>query len=140
MINKWIIEQDIHDQDGNPWEFGWHGLRHFYGTELALQGHDIVLIQMELGHGSADMTMVYINRRLQLKKKALLEKGGGKFIDIKGHVDERMDELTMRKDAVLAVDVPGGVCALPGQVGEWCDHNRACLKCSNFVIAHLPLA
>ena len=132
MINKWIIEQDIHDQDGNPWEFGWHGLRHFYGTELALQGHDIVLIQMELGHGSADMTMVYINRRLQLKKKALLEKGGGKFIDIKGHVDERMDELTMRKDAVLAVDVPGGVCALPGQVGEWCDHNRACLKCSNF--------
>ncbi|MEI7609301.1 MAG: site-specific integrase, partial [Rhodospirillaceae bacterium] len=84
MINKWIIEQNICDQDGNPWVFGWHGLRHFYGTELALQGHDIVLIQMELGHSSADMTMVYINRRLQLKKMALLKKGGGKFIDIKG--------------------------------------------------------
>lgn len=117
-ISKWIIEQNIHDRDGCPWEFGWHGLRHFYGTELALQGHDIVLIQMELGHGSADMTMVYINRRLQLKKKALLEKGGGKFIDIKGQVDEKMGELAVRKDAVLAVDVPGGLCALPGQVGE----------------------
>lgn len=131
-INRWIIEQNIHDQDGRPWEFGWHGLRHFYGTELALQGHDIVLIQMELGHASADMTMVYINRRLQLKKKALLEKGGGKFIDIKGQVDEKMGELAVRKDAVLAVDVPGGLCALPGQVGEWCDHNWACLKCIYF--------
>jgi integrase len=131
-INRWIIEQSIHDKDGQPWEFGWHGLRHFYGTELALLGHDIALIQMELGHGSADMTMVYINRRLQLKKKALLEKGGGKFIDIKGQVDEKMGELALRKDAVLAVDVPGGLCALPGQVGEWCDHNRACLKCTYF--------
>ncbi|WP_431859189.1 tyrosine-type recombinase/integrase [Azospirillum sp.] len=131
-INKWIIEQGIHDADGRPWEFGWHGLRHFYGTELALQGHDIVLIQLELGHGSADMTMVYINRRLQLKKKALLEKGGGRYIDIKGQVDEKIGDLAVRKDAVLAVDVPGGLCALPGQIGEWCDHNRACLTCTYF--------
>ena len=132
VINRWIITQGIHDKNGRPWEFGWHGLRHFYGTELALQGHDIALIQMELGHASADMTMVYINRRLQLKKKALLEKGGGKFIDIKGQVDERMADLAVRKDAALVVDVPGGLCALPGQLGEWCEHNRACMTCIHF--------
>ena len=132
VINRWIIVQGIHDKDGRPWEFGWHGLRHFYGTELALQGHDIALIQMELGHASADMTMVYINRRLQLKKKALLEKGGGKFIDIKGQVDERMAALAVRKEAALAVDVPGGLCALPGQLGDWCEHNRACMTCIHF--------
>ncbi|AIB11703.1 hypothetical protein ABAZ39_06720 [Azospirillum argentinense] len=132
VINLWIIAQRINDKDGRPWEFGWHGLRHFYGTELALQGHDIALIQMELGHASADMTMVYINRRLQLKKKALLEKGGGKFIDIKGQVDERMTDLAVRKEAALAVDVPGGLCALPGQLGDWCEHNRACMTCIHF--------
>lgn len=132
VISLWIIAQGINDKDGRPWEFGWHGLRHFYGTELALQGHDIALIQMELGHASADMTMVYINRRLQLKKKALLEKGGGKFIDIKGQVDERMADLAVRKEAALAVDVPGGLCALPGQLGDWCEHNRACMTCIHF--------
>lgn len=131
-IKRWMLTEDIRTQDGTPWEFGWHGLRHFHGTELALQGHDIALIQMELGHGSADMTMVYINRRLHLKKKALLEKGGGRFIDIKGQVDDTMAGLAVRRDATLAVDVPGGLCTLPGQLGEWCEHNRACMTCIHF--------
>jgi hypothetical protein len=87
---------------------------------------------MELGHASADMSMVYINQRLKLKKKAVLEKGGGKFITIKGEVDDKVAELAVRKDAALAVDVPGGLCSLPGQIGEWCEHNRACFSCSHF--------
>lgn len=132
LMARWVCEQSIHDKDGKIYAFGWHGFRHFYGTELALAGHDIVLIQMELGHSSVDMSMVYVNQRLQLKKKALLEKGGGKFIDIKGQVDETMATLAMRKDAALAVDVPGGLCALPGQLGDWCEHNRACLTCLHF--------
>lgn len=131
-IKKWMLTEGIRTKDGVFWEFGWHGLRHFHGTELALQGHDIALIQMELGHGSADMTMVYINRRLHLKKKALLEKGGGRFIDIKGQVDNKMAALAVRRDATLAVDVPGGLCSLPSQLGEWCEHNRACMTCIHF--------
>ena len=131
-IKKWMLMEGIRTKDGAFWEFGWHGLRHFHGTELALQGHDIALIQMELGHGSADMTMVYINCRLHLKKKALLEKGGGRFIDIKGQVDDKMAGLAVRRDATLAVEVPGGLCSLPGQLGEWCEHNRACMTCIHF--------
>jgi integrase len=132
IIARWIIANDIRDKGGKIYEFGWHDFRHFYGTELALAGHDIVLIQMELGHVSADMTMVYINQRLKLKKKAVLEKGGGKFITIKGEVDDKIAELAVRKDAALSVDVPGGLCSLPGQIGEWCEHNRACFTCIYF--------
>jgi integrase len=96
------------------YNFGWHAFRHFYGTELALAGYDIHLIQMELGHASADMSMVYVNQRLRLRKKALLENGSGQFITIRGEVDNKIAELAMRKDAALTVDVPGGLCSLPG--------------------------
>lgn len=132
VLQRWCVDQGIRAPDGTIYEFGWHDFRHYYGTELALAGHDIVLIQMELGHSSADMTMVYVNQRLKLKKMALLDKGGGKFIDIKGQVDEKVGELAIRKEAALAVDVPGGLCSMPGQVGEWCEHNRACFDCHYF--------
>jgi integrase len=132
VIAKWIIRQGIRDKDGGIYKFGWHDLRHFYGTELALAGYDIMMIQMELGHASADMSLIYVNQRLKLKKKAVLEKGGGRFISIKGEVDDKVAELALRKDASLAVDVPGGLCSLPGQIGEWCEHNGACFTCSYF--------
>ena len=131
-IKRWCFDNNIRDKKGRRYNFKWHEFRHFYGTEMALAGHDIVLIQIELGHTSPDMTMVYINQRLNLKKKALVEKGGGRFIDIKGQVDERIAELAFRKDAALAVDVPGGLCALPGQVHDWCEHNNACLLCQYY--------
>jgi integrase/recombinase XerD len=131
-IGAWCIRNDIRDKAGKSYAFGWHDFRHFYGTELALAGHDIHLIQMELGHASLDMSIVYVNQRLKLRKKALLEKGGGRFVTIKGEVDDRIAELAIRKDAVMAVDIPGGLCSLPGQMGEWCEHNRACFTCSYF--------
>jgi len=131
-LSIWCHNNGIRDKDGEPFVFRWHGFRHFYGTELALLGHDIAFIQMELGHASPEMSMVYVNLRLRLKKKAVLEKGAGRFIDIKGQVDEKLVELAVRRDAALAVDVPGGSCTMPAQIGEWCEHNRACLTCSNF--------
>jgi len=131
-LGIWCRNNGINDKDGKPFVFRWHGFRHFYGTELALLGHDIAFIQMELGHASPEMSMVYVNLRLRLKKKAVLEKGTGRFIDIKGQVDEKLVELAVRRDAALAIDVPGGSCTMPAQIGEWCEHNRACLTCSNF--------
>ncbi|MDG2570544.1 tyrosine-type recombinase/integrase [Vibrio parahaemolyticus] len=132
IIGRWCIDNGIRDTMGKLYDFGWHDFRHFYGTEMALAGYDIHLIQMELGHASADMSLVYVNHRLKLRKKALLEKGGGKFVTIKGEVDDKIAELAIRKDAALAVDIPGGLCSLPGQIGEWCEHNGACFTCVYF--------
>ncbi len=131
-IARWCVENRVVEKDGKVHRFRWHSLRHFYGTELALLGHDITLIQMELGHASPDMSMVYVNQRLRLKKKAVLEKGAGRYIDIKGQIDEKVAELAVRKDASLTVDVPGGLCSMPQQIGEWCEHNRACFECVFF--------
>jgi hypothetical protein len=131
-LNYWCRRNNIRNGEGEQFAFRWHGFRHFYGTELALLGHDISFIQMELGHSSPEMSMVYVNQRLRLKKKALIEKGGGRFIDIKGQVDDKVAELAVRKDASLTVDVPGGLCSMPAQIGEWCEHNRACLTCRYF--------
>ena len=55
--------------------FSWHALRHTKGTRMAAEGHDILSIMMELGHSSPDMATVYVNNRLELRKKALMEKG-----------------------------------------------------------------
>ena len=131
-IAKWCVENRVMEKDGKVHRFRWHSLRHFYGTELALLGHDITLIQLELGHASPDMSMVYVNQRLRLKKKAVLEKGAGRYIDIKGQIDDKVADLAVRRDASLTVDVPGGLCSVPQQIGEWCEHNRACFECAFF--------
>jgi hypothetical protein len=126
------VEQDICDDDGKVHRFGWHSLRHYRGTQMAAQGHDVLAIMLELGHVSADMAMDYVNRKLDLKKKALIEKGGGRFINIEGEVDLRVAELLAKKDSLVATRVAGGVCTLPHQLGDWCDHAHACLSCKHF--------
>ena len=40
-----------------------HGLRHFYGTELAAEGHDIKTISELMGHKSIEMTNRYLKAR-----------------------------------------------------------------------------
>jgi len=72
-------EHDIRGEDDQPHRFNWHSLRHYRGTQMAQQGQDILAIMLELGHVSPDMAMTYVNRRLDLRKKALLEKRGGQF-------------------------------------------------------------
>lgn len=132
VISQFVLKKAIRDKTGGIYHFGWHDFRHYYGTELALSGYDLHLIMLELGHVSPDMTLVYINKRLKLRKKALAEKGGGKYLDIRGGIDDKFGELLLRKDAMLSVDVPGGLCSMPAQIGEWCEHNRACFTCSFF--------
>lgn len=132
VIKQLCIEHDIRGDDGEIYNFTWHPLRHYRGTEMASQGHDILTIMMELGHQSPDMAVTYVNKRLELKKKALMDKGGGRFFTIEGQVDERIGELLIRKDQVAATRVCGGACTLPGQLGEWCQHAHACLSCKHF--------
>jgi len=79
------------------------------------------------------MAMTYINHRLELRKKALVEKGGGRFVDIQGRVDDTVVQLLQRKDdARRATRVCGGACTVPEQIGEWCEHAHACLTCKYF--------
>jgi len=131
-IKKLIVRNNIIDKTGKPYKFGWHQMRHHRGTEMAEQGHDIVSIMMELGHTAPDMAANYINKRLQLKKKALMEKGGGRFYTIEGEVDDRIGDLLIRKEQLAATRVCGGACALPGQISAWCHHANACFTCKHF--------
>jgi len=131
-LKKLCLRHDILGDDGKPFNFTWHPLRHRRGTQMALEGHDILSIMLELGHGSPDMATCYVNKRLELKKKALLEKGGGRFYTIEGRVDAKVGELLVRKEQIIATRVSGGACTLPGQLGEWCEHAHACLGCRHF--------
>lgn len=126
------LRHGIVDGDGKPFDFSWHPLRHHRGTQMAAEGHDILSIMFELGHASPDMASMYVNKRLELKKNALLRKGGGQFFTIAGKVDEAVGDLLLRKETMMATRVCGGACALPGQLGEWCEHAHACLTCRFF--------
>ncbi|MEZ5750058.1 MAG: integrase [Caenibius sp.] len=126
------LRHGIVDGEGKPFDFSWHPLRHHRGTQMAAEGHDILSIMFELGHASPDMASMYVNKRLDLKKNALLRKGGGQFFTIAGKVDEAVGDLLLRKETMLATRVSGGACTLPGQLGEWCEHAHACLTCRFF--------
>jgi integrase len=132
QLRRLCIEHEIRGEDGKIHRFNWHSLRHYRGTQMAHQGQDVLAIMLELGHVSPDMAMTYANRRLDLKKKALLDKGGGQFFTIQGEVDSHVAELLLRKDSVIATRVAGGACTLPRQLGDWCDHAHACLSCKHF--------
>jgi len=126
------LKHGIVDGEGKPFDFSWHPLRHHRGTQMAAEGHDILSIMFELGHASPDMASMYVNKRLELRKNALLRKGGGQFFTIAGKVDEAVGDLLLRKETMLATRVCGGACTLPGQLGEWCEHAHACLTCRFF--------
>ncbi len=126
------LRHGIVDGEGNPYDFTWHPMRHHRGTQMAAEGHDILSIMFELGHASPDMASMYVNKRMELKKNALLRKGGGKFYTIEGKVDDAVTDLLLRKDSMMATRVCGGACTLPGQLGEWCEHAHACLTCRFF--------
>ena len=138
--NNWTLQElkmlclrhGIVDGEGKPFDFSWHPLRHHRGTQMAAEGHDILSIMFELGHASPDMASMYVNKRLELKKNALLRKGGGQFFTIEGKVDEAVGDLLLRKETMVATRVCGGACTLPGQLGEWCEHAHACLTCRFF--------
>jgi hypothetical protein len=138
--NNWTLQElkmlclrhGIVDGEGKPFDFSWHPLRHHRGTQMAAEGHDILSIMFELGHASPDMASMYVNKRLELKKNALLRKGGGRFFTIEGKVDEAVGDLLLRKETMMATRVCGGACTLPGQLGEWCEHAHACLTCRFF--------
>lgn len=132
QIKLQCVKQGILADDGTALSFSWHPLRHTKGTSLAKEGHDILSIMMELGHTSPDMATVYVNNRLELKKKALLEHGGGRFYTIEGRVDERISTLMVRKDQISATRVCGGACAMPAQIGDWCEHANACYTCKHY--------
>lgn len=115
--NNWTLQElkilclrhGIIGREGKPFDFLWHPLRHHRGTQMAAEGHDILSIMFELGYTSQDMASMYVNKRLDLKKNALL-----------------------RKESMLATRVCGGACMLPEQLGEWCEHAHACLTCRFF--------
>ncbi|NPU92115.1 MAG: tyrosine-type recombinase/integrase [Gammaproteobacteria bacterium] len=131
-IKQQCVVADIKNDDGSPLSFSWHPLRHTKGTSLAKDGHDILSIMMELGHTSPDMATVYINNRLELKKKALMAHGGGRFYTIEGRVDNKISELLVRKDSLSATRVCGGACVMPAQIGDWCEHANACYTCKHY--------
>lgn len=132
VIKKICVRHEIKGKDGKLYQFSWHQLRHLRGTSMAQDGHDVLAIMMELGHTSPDMATVYVNNRLQLRKKALMEKGSGAFVTIKGEVDEKIGDLLLRKEQMNATRVCGGACSLPSQIGTWCEHANACLNCKYF--------
>lgn len=131
-IKKLCLSHGIQGDDGKLLNFSWHQLRHTKGTSMAADGHDVLSIMMELGHTSPDMATVYINNRLELKKKALQDKGNGRFFDIEGKVDPKIGDLLVKKGQLKATRVCGGACSMPAQIGDWCQHANACYTCKYF--------
>lgn len=132
QIKEACLKFGLLNENGEPYKFNWHQLRHCKGTSMAMEGHDVLEIMLELGHSSPDMAMAYVNNRYQIKKRALLSKTQSQYLDIQGMLDEKMPNLLIKKDALIATRVCGGACSMPKQVGQWCSHANACFTCRHF--------
>ena len=96
-LKKLCVLRDIRDEKGKVLRFFLACIAAYQRTRMAAEGHDILSIMMELGHSSPDMATVYVNNRLELRKKALMEKERQPILRHPGRADDKMRELLVKK-------------------------------------------
>ena len=133
-INKWAIEKDIKDRNGNLWHFQSHQFRHTLSMRLINDDVPLEVISRLLGHTSLSMTQVYA-RVKDKKMRADLERAARKrkTVDYQGNAvkgDPRANnpEVQMVRKGIRGQTLPVGGCGRLVVLGE-CTHANKCLTC-----------
>jgi integrase/recombinase XerD len=72
-LNKWAVQCDIRDQNGQIYIPHFHQFRHTVGTRMINNGVPQHLVKRYLGHDSIDMTSVYAHLSDDTAKKAVAD-------------------------------------------------------------------
>ena len=70
-LNKWALERNIRDAEGNFFRFQSHQFRHTVGMRLLNEDVPIEIIGRLLGHYSLKMTQVYARKRTEKQRDEL---------------------------------------------------------------------
>lgn len=135
MVN-FFNSKNIKNEDGTPYHFTPHSLRHYMAVRMHQYKIPYRYIQEQLHHENSMMTLFYIeyldNSRLEKMRNWISNKGE--------HIT--MDDLKMKiKQAQLqSAVIPGGLCTRPARLPS-CNHCNACYMCQYFTTSkdYLPM-
>lgn len=141
LSHTFIVKmQEVFDQykitkrNGDRYVFRPHDYRHTLATYLAQNDYPVEIIQKVLHHDSYLMSLTYIDRVSESRRKKYFD-----FINIKGEQtgmevgkSEEWMKMKWLRENINAQILPNGICALPVAAGN-CPHGgNVCLTCSEF--------
>lgn len=135
MINREFDKLHIIGADGTPYHFTPHSLRHLMAHRMLDANIPLQFIQMQLHHGVADMTFVYVeytnDRKVRLLKEFVDRSGLDAVMEVPVALSDAEVDAEMLRRAVYAQMLPNGMCSRPVRLGK-CPHANKCLRCSSF--------
>lgn len=135
-LNKWSINNEIRDKQGNIFEFTTHKFRHTISTEMLNSGMTIEQIKNWLSHLSLEMTLQYaktLPSRIMIECSKTLITNDIKNNEIKCNVisyNNLMDLINCKNMNKKMKNL--GICILPKIIN--CDLiDKSCVGCRDFI-------
>jgi integrase len=134
-IQAWQTTIGLHDEQGRPFRFTAHQLRHTYATRLINADVQQEVVRRLLDHESHEMTARYARLKDETVRRHWEQ---ARKINIHGEIlrpehDDAINDAAWMKENLgrVTMALPNGYCGLPLQ--QACPHANACLTCPVFV-------
>ncbi|PTT65105.1 tyrosine-type recombinase/integrase [Arthrobacter sp. HMWF013] len=134
-IQVWQTTIGLHDEQGHPFRFTAHQLRHTYATRLINADVPQEVVRRLLDHESHEMTARYARLKDETVRRHWEQ---ATKINIHGETisagqDDTINDAAWMKENLgrVTMALPNGYCGLPLQ--QACPHANACLTCPVFV-------
>lgn len=135
LIQVWQTTIGLHDEQGHPFRFTAHQLRHTYATRLINADVPQEVVRRLLDHESHEMTARYARLKDETVRRHWEQ---ARKINIHGETlspghDDAINDAAWMKETLgrVTMALPNGYCGLPLQ--QACPHANACLTCPVFI-------
>lgn len=136
MLDSYIEQVGIREQDGELAHVFPHLFRHHMGTRMVNDGVPITVVAKVLDHQSLEMTARYAQIEDETLRREVMrfhERVNARGERIALPFDGPLGEAAWMKERIARAKqaLPNGYCGLP--LVQSCPHPNACLSCDNFL-------
>ncbi len=135
VIEQWLSDLRVCDEQGHPVHVTPHQFRHTFGTRLINRDVQQHIVQQLLDHTSPEMTAHYARLNNKTVRNAWAK---ARLLDVQGNPLPHPNEgdlaaavWTRRGLEKAKQTLPNGYCGMP--LHSPCDHANACLTCPLFI-------
>ena len=119
-LNRFAVQADIRDENGNLFHFKNHAFRHTFSVKMINNGADIITVMQLLAHATPKMTLAYAKLLDSTKREAFervikagvfsFSSGTGQEITYRGDAPQSLLDNLWQRHKLEAVDTPYGTC------------------------------